>query len=294
MYVGDTPTESWPTNIFFLLYSIAHREHLTIRPFCIKVWTELPLCDGLGSSTLFAVCLAGCFLHWQRLQSGCNHIEFNNAELESIIKYTVSCEKSMLDYTFAEVDVHVCTYGRIVKCHRSDYQIFNIDPTDMAEMKILLINTNFHLNKYTRAEQMATLNARTVDFRSILLELEIVALKMYQNLESLSKIIRQGHLFRIPREYNLTISQMMLCIDNNQQLLNKLHLSAETIEYVCNIARKYNLAGKLTGFGGNYVFVLIPPNVTDEQISNFTEQLSANGFKIQTRTTINCSGVRID
>ncbi|XP_029178952.1 mevalonate kinase-like [Nylanderia fulva] len=279
--------------LFFLLYSIRHCEHLTIRPFCIKVWTELPLCGGLGSSTSFAVCLAGCFLHWQRLQSGCNHIEFNNAELESIVKYTMSCEKSMLDYTFAEVDAHVCTYGRIVKCQRSDYQIFKIDPTDMAEMKILLINTNFHLNKYIRAEQMATLNATTVDFHSILLELEIMALKMYQNLESLSKIIRQGHLFKIPREYNSTISQMMLCINVNQQLLNKLHLSAEAFENVCTIARTYNLAGKLTGFGGNYVFVLIPPNVIDEQISNFTHQLSANGFNIQIRTIINCGRVRI-
>ncbi|XP_029178951.1 putative mevalonate kinase isoform X3 [Nylanderia fulva] len=221
---------------FFLLYSILHNEYLTIRPFRIKVSSNIPIRAGLGSSTSFAVCLAACFLHWKHLQN---------------------------------------------------------DSTDMAEIAILLIDSNFYKNKCLHAEQMAKLMATSLLFDSILYELELLALSMFKYFKSLNDIIRQKKSsFKLSREH-ITKINFTSCIEKNQELLTKYNLSAKAFENVSKIARKFNLMGKLTGFGGKYVFVLIPPNVRSGKFRNFKELLNENGFNIQTGTSINCSGVRI-
>lgn len=78
---------------FFLLYIIAYDKSLDIKPFRVKVFTEIPVGSGLGSSTSFAVCLAACFLRWKLLQSGQkDYIVFNYQELCEIERYTSVCE----------------------------------------------------------------------------------------------------------------------------------------------------------------------------------------------------------
>ncbi|XP_029178950.1 mevalonate kinase-like isoform X2 [Nylanderia fulva] len=238
---------------FFLLYSILHNEYLTIRPFRIKVSSNIPIRAGLGSSTSFAVCLAACFLHWKHLQNGNHTIKFNNAELETIKRYTETCEKSMEIYAFG-VDAHVCTYGQMVICQHSDYIEYKItDSTDMAEIAILLIDSNFYKNKCLHAEQMAKLMATSLLFDSILYELELLALSMFKYFKSLNDIIRQKKSsFKLSREH-ITKINFTSCIEKNQELLTKYNLSAKAFENVSKIARKFNLMGKLTGFGGNNV-----------------------------------------
>ncbi|XP_029178898.1 mevalonate kinase-like isoform X2 [Nylanderia fulva] len=250
----------WTTNqqrfslhvFLFLLYSIYYHEHLEIKPFRVRLFTEIPNTVGFGSSTSFTVCVAACFLHWQRLQSGCNHIEFNNAELESIIKYTVSCEKSMQKFTFPDVDAHVCTYGKIVKCQRIDYKIYNIEPMEMEEMDILLTDSDVNLDKYTQAEQIAMLNVQTpANFNSILNKLEFLTINMYSSLKSLSDAITSTSLHlesesSLPPNVNYWFKKVTSHIKDNQQLLKKYNLSAQKFDDICQIAEKYELAGKFT------------------------------------------------
>ncbi|XP_029178899.1 mevalonate kinase-like [Nylanderia fulva] len=292
----------WTTNFerfslqmfFFLLYSVAHHEHLMIKPFHVKVSTDMLMGAGLGSSTSFAVCLAGCFLHWQRLQSGCCHTEFNDADLASIKKYTISCEKSMQEFAFPDVDAHICTYGQIAKCQRINHEIYFINSTDMVQINILLIDSNIHESKSVRAQQVATLNDTAHNFQSILNELEHEAITMHYYLNSLSSVIRLTHLYGDEHpNYNSLISKVMLCIDNNQRLLNINNLSTEIIENICEIARTHGLAGKLTGFGGNYVYIFLPPDSTLYDITNFSAHLHACHFNSLIWTTINSNGVRI-
>ncbi|XP_072761856.1 uncharacterized protein [Anoplolepis gracilipes] len=68
--------------LFLLLWS-SKSENFDIRPFHVHVTTQLPMNAGFGSSTSFAVCLAGCFLHWSRLQKG-----LSNDQLHTI--YTIA------------------------------------------------------------------------------------------------------------------------------------------------------------------------------------------------------------
>ncbi|XP_029178902.1 uncharacterized protein LOC114946537 [Nylanderia fulva] len=273
-----------------MLYSITHWEKLKIKSFYIKVSTELPVANGLGSSTSFAVCLAGCFLHWQRLQSGCNHIEFNNAELESIIKYTVSCEKNMQDYVYAEFDAHVCTYGHIVRCRRIDHMLYDIDSSDLIEMYILLIDSTISINKCMREEQVAYLCNNSSDFNIKLDELNIVAGEMYNNLISLSNAIREGHLDYITILFNMIRS----CVEKNHTLLTEYRLSVVAFDLICQNAKKFGFAGKLTGFTTVYAYILLPQNVKiDDEITSLTAYMTQRTFRVSKRIKINCEGVRI-
>ncbi|XP_029178948.1 mevalonate kinase-like isoform X2 [Nylanderia fulva] len=235
---------------FFLLYYIAHREHLKIKPFYIKVSTELPVAAGLGSSTSFAVCLAACFVHWKHVQSGNYNFKFDDADLESIKTYTEFCEKSTQVYAFG-VDAHVCTYGKVVKCRRTDHKTYNIDSQDMEEMEkmpIILIDSKFYHSKTLRAEQIMK-NAVATDFDNILNTLELQAINMFRHLKKISDMMEKSILKGESISFDYVMPHLIFLTQNNQQLLDRYKLSAEAFENVCKIARMSNLAGKLTGFG---------------------------------------------
>lgn len=82
-------------------------------------------------------------------------------------------------------------------------------------------------------------------------------------------------------------------IANNQERLSNLRLSDENLDRISAIARECGFAGKLTGFGGTYAFILLPPNVSQERVDNVCGQLLTNGFN-PVKTEISSPGVRIE
>ncbi|XP_029172230.1 mevalonate kinase-like isoform X2 [Nylanderia fulva] len=63
----ETFEQRYSLHVFFYLFYYLTYDFKKRSPFRISVTTEIPLGNGLGSSTSFAACLAGCFLHWRRL-----------------------------------------------------------------------------------------------------------------------------------------------------------------------------------------------------------------------------------
>lgn len=55
-------------------------------------------------------------------------------------------------------------------------------------------------------------------------------------------------------------------IRKNQTLLRDYYLSHEEFDRICSIGFEYGMTGKLTGFRGGYVYFLIPPRMTGEEI----------------------------
>lgn len=87
---------------------------------------------------------------------------------------------------------------------------------------------------------------------------------------------------------------MQLLINMNQNILAMLGVSHPSLDKICDEARKYGLAAKLTGAGGGgHAYILIPPDIVDETISSISQKLTADGFKV-TQAQIGCSGVKID
>ncbi|XP_029174984.1 mevalonate kinase-like isoform X2 [Nylanderia fulva] len=152
---------------FYLFYSLTY--NLKRRsPFRVLVTTEIPFGSGLGSSTSFAACLAGCFLHWKCLQSG-DHIRFNYEDLETIKRYTESCEDFMQEYVFPAIDAETCIYGQV-----------------------LVIATNIRQDKKNRALQIAVLNSVHPDFETFINLLDEVATTIYNRLRYIDNIRNIG------------------------------------------------------------------------------------------------------
>ncbi|KMQ90364.1 mevalonate kinase [Lasius niger] len=82
-------------------------------------------------------------------------------------------------------------------------------------------------------------------------------------------------------------------IEENQQILSSYGLSNPRLDDMCSIAKSYGFAGKLTGFGGRFAYILLPPSTQKEQIKNLSTELEAKDFSV-TRTNVGCSGVKID
>ncbi|XP_029157977.1 mevalonate kinase-like isoform X2 [Nylanderia fulva] len=258
---------------FFLLFIIIYDMEHEVKPFRLRVSTEIPFGDCFGSSTSFAVCLAACFLRWKRLQSG-DYIRFNEQDLQKIEHYTKSCENIMVYSTFKPLDAKVCIYGSINKCISNNYQSCSIEETInlTTGMKILLIDTHrLQSDKYSIYLQMLELKYfRPSYFNSILNDLEKIATRIFNDLYNINNNIKD------PDAY----SNLQRDIKRNQQMLSRYDLSYFEFDIITCLGGGFNLSGKLTGFGGRYVYFLLPPRITQEEIKRIT-----NFFRIKDAVT---------
>lgn len=78
---------------------------------------------------------------------------------------------------------------------------------------------------------------------------------------------------------------MQESILENQNLLREYKLSDQIFEKICSIARENGYEGKFTGYRGGFVYILLPPNITNEQInmikSNISDRLKAFAYPHQ-------------
>ncbi|KMQ84773.1 mevalonate kinase [Lasius niger] len=290
-----TPEQRISLNTFFvLLLSSVYTDKLKIRSFYVCVSTELPISGGLGSSTSFAVCLAACFIHWARLQKGA-HDKFDEDDLEKIRQYTTICEEYIQDYAF-EFDNIVCTYGKINKFKYINFenytkQICQDMPANMLGMTILLIDTKICRNNRERLQQMAELiqiRPEIADY--ILHKIDAVSQKIFDTLFDMTCSTES------PNSHQEDIyDQLKEHIQKNQQLFyfyDKL-LSHPRLNDICSIVENYGFAGKLTGFGGGFVYIPLPPISPPERITELLKKKLLEKNCDITKTFVGCSGVRI-
>ncbi|KMQ83940.1 mevalonate kinase [Lasius niger] len=273
---------------FLLLYSIVYNEKLQIRSFHVDVSTDLPIGGGLGSSTSFAVCLAACFVHWARLQKG-DHAEFDWNDLNQICNCSTICEELVQDFAYV-IDNYACTFGRMIDFQYFNFDYFKVSIMDITRIRILLINSKIWQNKRERLQQMAEIKYFCPEDAKIILdEINVTSQNIYETLYEVTDS-HENHPVRIQKA---SYAQLQKYIQESQLTLQNSYLSHPRLDNICSIAKSHGFAGKLTGFGGGFVYVLLPATTEDVQIWSLSAELVAQGFGV-TRTSLSCSGVRID
>ncbi|XP_011639706.1 mevalonate kinase-like [Pogonomyrmex barbatus] len=128
---------------FSLLVLIAHRHSINITTsFVVKISSELPIGEGLGSSASFLVCLAACFLRWSFLQKGISSYEFESEERLRIMHYCSICERFIF-HSSSSISISACIKGTIViygKTTEGTYVDWIYQ--DYPSIKILLVCSN--------------------------------------------------------------------------------------------------------------------------------------------------------
>ncbi|XP_029178089.1 mevalonate kinase-like [Nylanderia fulva] len=277
---------------FFLFYTIAIEQDLDVTSFRVKVSTNIPIGAGFGSSTSFMVCLAACFLHWKDLQTG-NLTDFNNIQfLDDVATHSFVCMEFVKNYEFGQVDVAVCVHGVMLKSQLIDSGfIDNIGSCkNQARMKILLIDSGIRQEKRRQEEKMAQLKSESSEtFDVILNRLNRFAMNMYAWLDLISFSIQNANIF----QWKICYDKLQKCIRWTQLLLRRYDLSCEVFNRIFEIAQNMGYSAKLTGFGPRYAYLLLPPNITDDEIEEILMQLRDQNFTI-IGTSINCDGVTLD
>ncbi|XP_072761855.1 mevalonate kinase-like isoform X2 [Anoplolepis gracilipes] len=195
--------------LFLLLWS-SKSENFDIRPFHVHVTTQLPMNAGFGSSTSFAVCLAGCFLHWSRLQKGNYNNDFDNDELLKIVQLVMACEEDEIDYA-CMIDQLVCAFGEIMlfRCqHPTNYYKFL--HTSLT-IDILLIDSKIRPNKYAPMLQIAKMKHTNSANTNHLLDLiNTASIMTYHTLHEMSNYHRNNNLQQLTKLYVLfAVCQMI-------------------------------------------------------------------------------------
>ncbi|XP_070157673.1 mevalonate kinase-like [Polyergus mexicanus] len=273
---------------FFLFIYIANQEIFDIKPFRMHLTTQLAMRAGLGSSTSFTVCLAAAFLHWARLQRNVDGA-FNHDDLEKISIYALKCEELIQNYVL-ELDHDVCSYGRILRFYYNSARLtIKIRKLNVPKMKILLIDSKICPNKREQMKRLAEMRSSYPTSVNIVFNiLNTLSKQAFSNLAEINNIHRDN-LYQLQEKY----AALNICIMLNQEILRDLRLSHPKLDIICAITKRYGFMGKLTSFGGRYVYILLPPYASEENITNLSTHLMLEGFTV-TMTSMCCSGVKID
>lgn len=128
----------------YLLIYMSTKEQMKLKPFRLRLTTQLTIRAGLGSSASFSVCLAACFLHWSHLRRGIKR-DFNHDDLEKISAYAFGSEKIM-HKSPSGIDNNVCTYGSLIEYRPQE----TVSMLQVPTMKILLVNSK--IDRSTRQQ----------------------------------------------------------------------------------------------------------------------------------------------
>ncbi|XP_029172228.1 uncharacterized protein LOC114941405 isoform X2 [Nylanderia fulva] len=162
----------------------------------------------------------------------------------------------------------------------------------VSGLKLLLIDSTVRQKREERAQQMVDLRCRNLHgFFSLLDVLDVFARNIWYKLKLLKSKKYNNPVDSSPRQD--LYCQIENEIRRNQLLLKYNNLSDPKVDEVCSFAKNFKLNGKLTGFQGGYVYILLPPMLTDEKIEYIKAQFLEQ-YPNCVSTTFDYDGVRID
>ncbi|XP_032671686.1 mevalonate kinase isoform X2 [Odontomachus brunneus] len=272
---------------FYSLVLVSYEEQIVLKPFRVHLDTQLSIGSGLGSSASFAVCLTACFYNWSLLQKGVFRANFDTFDLTQISQYALRCER-ITHGNPSGIDTSVCTFGSVVRFKKG--HLMETMPK-MPNMKILLVDTQVGRSTKALVQMIAELKSKyPTIINPLMFSIEGISCAAFLAISALSNLPSDHNTSARLEEYK----ELMLLINMNQNILAMLGVSHPSLDKICDEARKYGLAAKLTGAGGGgHAYILIPPDIVDETILNISQKLIADGFKV-TQAQIGCSGVKID
>jgi len=264
---------------FFYLYSLLCCDGDQFPPLKISIESDIPIGQGLGSSSALSVCLAGGLLAI-RDQALNNQSQSESAVGEQRLMEICQLSRvseQILHGRCSGIDNAVSTFGGLVRFanfarvrHSSQKDLLN-----NLKLRILLVGTRVPRNTKSLVESV---RSQTKEFPSIVQPV-IDAIDSI-SVEYLATLDRMA---RVPpdEEDQLTTSYERLeaLIDYNQKLLASLGVSHPSLDKVCSVASSYGLHGKLTGAGGGgYAYILVPPTTKSQDLDRIVTELKKENF----------------
>ncbi|KAL6259745.1 hypothetical protein P5V15_009659 [Pogonomyrmex californicus] len=290
-YISSNPRHRLSLEAFFsLLVVIAYEQSINITSsFIVKVSSELPFGQGLGSSSSFVTCLAACFWRWSLLQKGIASYEFFDDDLVKIAVYAAYCDMQIYN-SICPMDIFVIVNGAIIVYENN--RILGIYE-HFPNIKILLVFSN--VNQDDKNNQI---NSKNYSDLKLILDsisnLSRTSINVFQKMKNLTDTdnVSVSELDTYPQSYYDELAEL---VRMNQGLLKVLNAPHGNVDLICAIAQEHFLQGKMTNSTGGCIFILLPPNMTADQIDKLIDVFGYHDF-LAVRTTLcgKWSGVGIE
>ncbi|XP_011642583.1 mevalonate kinase-like [Pogonomyrmex barbatus] len=264
---------------FSLLIVIAYEQNINITSsFIVNVSTELSFGHGLASSSSFVVCLAACFWRWSLLQNGIARFEFLRNDLEKIAIYAGYCDEKIYNNTMCPIDIFVIVKGGIIVYENNAvlkmYQRF-------PSIKILLVYSKVNKNIDINRKGLKVCRKSILDSISNLSRTSINVFEKIKNSLTNKGNISASELDNFPMTYYDELAEL---VRMNQELLKILNVPYGNVDFICAIAQEYFLQGKMTNSIGEYILILLPPDIAVDHLDKLINVLSDHGFLAVTTT----------
>uniref|UniRef100_A0A1Y1MYH1 Mevalonate kinase n=1 Tax=Photinus pyralis TaxID=7054 RepID=A0A1Y1MYH1_PHOPY len=254
------------TGIFYLLFGILHSVN-ELKPFTVKLGSDLTLGAGTGSSASFAVTVAAAFVYYKHFKLLSAKLTTFSDDEKSLISKWAYCIEKINHGLPSGIDNAICTYGSMVMFRKSE----GMQLMSTCEFQLLLINTEVSRStKQILNNVIALMQNHKAVIDSVMATMDLIAKSAVSCIIEITNDVNNPILYQ--RLGELT--------HINQCMLESLGASHPTIDKICSILKASGLNGKLTGAGGGgYVIAIIPPYVSKNLLNDLIEQLNSEGFR---------------
>lgn len=289
------------TAIFYLLRAMFGAAKCSLKyPLKITITSDLNIGAGTGSSASLSVCLVALFYHYIILLKVHNtavrdnllHRTFSDQDLLVINKWALNLER-IFHGNASGLDNFVATYGSIVhsSMNSENRRVMSLMSAG-GMLNILLIYSGIRRSTMHMVQKVSELRERNgtiVDH--VFTAMDAVATDAVTVLKQIGSLHIDNPIDI--NSLNDEIIRLQDLIDINHGLLTSLTVSNKALNEIVDTAAIYNLRAKLTGAGGGgYVYALIPPWTSPENVQHCIKTLDQKGYT-SFQVKLGCPGLTL-
>lgn len=233
---------------FYSIIKDLHKEYNFKVGINIKIYSDIPVGAGLGSSASINVSLTNALNHF----FGLNLSKKQVSEKALIGERVIHGNPSGIDNTIA-------SFGGILWYQKGEFEPFEIK----EHLSLIVSNTKIHRNTSELIKNVRTLYEKQEN-------------KVTEMFESIKEIVSKAKTYF----QNNNLPELGNLMSQNQKLLEKIGVSNSEIENLINIANKNGAYGsKLTGAGGGGCIISLTDQNNEQKLLKALRKKS-DSFKV--------------
>lgn len=235
----------------------------------IKISSEIPLGNGLGSSSAYDVAIVNCFIFIFKNVVEFTDIDVSKDDLISLANFG----EQYFHITPSGIDVTTCVHGGLVHFIKlNDYNLISNHQSLFDNFNVMIINTGKQRIAKEFIIKVSQYKAKhNDDFLKAMNSIQEIALKIKAIITDSDPNNNSPHNCN-HNDYICSLSKLII---ENQRLLKQIQVSNDTIDHICSLLENKGIPAKITGAGGGGFIIAL---VSSNKIETFEDIMNENKY----------------